>query len=110
MDMKWTVETLDHRVDAELNSLPIDLRVSFARISELIEAYGPMNVGMPHVRSLGNKLWEMRLHGADGIARAIYVTAARQRVVVVHVFVKKTQETPAGALKLARRRAKEVKP
>ncbi len=29
----------------------------------------------PHVKHLGGKLWEMRMKGKDGIARAIYVTA-----------------------------------
>jgi hypothetical protein len=52
----------------------------------------------PHVKHLDGNLWEMRMKGKDGIARAIYVTAERERVVVVHAFVKKTQKTPARAL------------
>jgi phage-related protein len=51
----------------------------------------------------------MRLIGSSGIARAIYVTAVGQRVVVVHAFVKKTQKTPQRALEIARQRAKEIK-
>jgi phage-related protein len=39
--------------------------------------------------SLEGKLWEMRMKGKDGIARAIYVTAERERVVVLHAFTKK---------------------
>jgi phage-related protein len=46
--------------------------------------------------------------GRDGVARAIYVTARPERVVVVLVFVKKTQKTPDHVLKLAKKRAKEV--
>jgi phage-related protein len=46
--------------------------------------------------------------GRDGIARAIYVTATGRRVVVVRVFIKKTQKTPKHELELARRRALEV--
>ncbi len=46
--------------------------------------------------------------GKDGIARAIYVTAVNQRVVIVRAFVKKTQKTPKHELALARQRAKEV--
>ncbi len=63
---------------------------------------------MPHVRSLGNGLWEMRLSGRDNIGRAIYVVAKGSRLVVVHAFLKKSQKTPGRALDLARRRAKEV--
>jgi phage-related protein len=53
-------------------------------------------------------IWEMRMKGRDGIARAIYVTAKGERVVVLHAFVKKTQKTPQRALEIARERAKEV--
>jgi phage-related protein len=63
----------------------------------------------PHVKHLDGKLWEMRMKGRDGIARAVYVTASAERVVVVHAFVKKTQKTPRRALEIARMRAKEVK-
>jgi Phage derived protein Gp49-like (DUF891) len=54
------------------------------------------------------KLWELRLTGRDGIARALYVTAIGRRVVVVRAFVKKTQKTPPAEIKLALRRAKEI--
>jgi phage-related protein len=56
----------------------------------------------------GDKLWELRLTGKDGIARAIYITATGRRVVIVRIFVKKTQKTPPREIELARQRAKEV--
>ncbi len=62
----------------------------------------------PYVKHLEGKLWEMRMKGKDGIARAIYLTAKGERVVVLHAFVKKTQKTPPRALEIARERAKEV--
>ena len=49
------------------------------------------------------------MKGADGIARALYVTARGKRVIVVRVFVKKTQKTPRQEIELALKRAKEVK-
>ena len=48
------------------------------------------------------------MRGKDGIARAVYVTASCRRVVVVHVFPKKTQKTPRREID-ALRRAKEVR-
>ncbi|MDN5871382.1 MAG: type II toxin-antitoxin system RelE/ParE family toxin [Nitrococcus sp.] len=59
-------------------------------------------------QQLERKRWEIRARSADGIASAIYLTAAGQRVVIVHAFVKKTQKTPKAAIDLARRRAREV--
>jgi hypothetical protein len=79
----WRVEILDHRAVKELDALAQDVRQRFLRIAE------PMK-------------------GKDGIARAIYVTAQGERVVILHAFVKKTQETPRSALEIARKRAKEV--
>jgi phage-related protein len=66
------------------------------------------NLGEPHVKHLEGKLWELRLTGRDGIARALYVTAIGRRVVVVRAFVKKIQKTPSAEIKLALRRAKDI--
>jgi len=67
----WTVETLNEVVDRELEALPMDMRGRFVRVSQLIEEFGPFKVGMPHIRSLSNKLWEIRVSGRDGIGRGI---------------------------------------
>jgi phage-related protein len=53
-------------------------------------------------------LWELRLTGRDGIARALYVTAIGRRVIVVRAFVKKSRKTPRAEIKLALRRAEEI--
>jgi phage-related protein len=102
------VEILDHHVVQELDALAQDVRQRFLRITQLIEQHGMAAMHEPYVKHLEGKLWEMRMKGKDGIARAIYVTATGERVVVVHAFVKKTQKTPQRALEIARRRAREV--
>ena len=66
-------------------------------------------IGAPHVRHLTGPLWEMRLTGRDGIARALYIAARSRRVVVVRVFMKKTRRTPRRESELALRRAGEVR-
>jgi phage-related protein len=50
----------------------------------------------------------MRLKGKIGIVRAVYVTATGMRIVVVHVFAKKTQKTPRKEIVKALKKAKEV--
>ncbi len=92
----------------ELEALPADMRARFVRIVQLIETVGFPRVSLPHVRHLKGPLWEMRMTGRDGIARAIYVTASGMRVVVVRVFVKKLQRTPRREIELALSRAQEV--
>lgn len=99
--MMWTVETLNADVDAELEALPDDQRAKFIWISELIQTHGLHNVRGPYVKVLGKGLWEMRMKGRDGISRAIYVTEKPKRVIVLRVFVKKTQKTPRKEIKVS---------
>ncbi len=104
----WKVETLNATVTAEVEALPDDMLARLRRIGELIQTHGLERVREPHVKHLEGRLWEIRLIGRDGIARAIYTTAGGKRVVIVRVFRKKTQKTPRHEIELARQRAKEV--
>ena len=107
--MGWTVETLDGIVDREVEGLREDMQARLARIAGLIEQHGLEQVGEPHVKQIEGRLWEMRLKGRSGIARALYVTAAVQRVVIVRAFVKKTEKTPRREIDLALARARSVR-
>ncbi len=106
--MHWTFRTLNAVVDAEIKALPADMQARLLRFGEIIEQSGFEGLPRDSVRHLDGKLWELRMIGRDGISRAIYATAAGRRVVVVRVFVKKTQKTPPRELELARERAKEI--
>lgn len=106
--MKWSVEFLNADVLAELSAMPLDIRAGFERIVHLIEGHGLEKVHEPYIKHLEGPLWEMRMKGKDGIARAAYVTAKGRRIVVVRVFPKKTQKTPRREIELALKRAKEV--
>jgi phage-related protein len=107
--MPWAVQILDDAVQAELAALPKDMRAKFEHIVNLIETFGLPRVREPYVKHLEGPLWEMRLIGRDGIARAIYVTATGERVVVVRAFRKKTQKTPRREIELALKRAEELR-
>ena len=106
MEARWTVETLNEGVEREVESLPRDFRAKLARIVNLIEELGLENVREPHVKHIEGRLWEMRLTAHSGIARALYVTVVGRRVVIVRVFVKKTEKTPRHEIELALARAK----
>jgi len=107
--MPWSVGFLDEETKAAIDALPLDIRASFQRIVELIQSHGLDRVREPYVKHLEGPLWEMRLKGQSGIARAIYVTAIGMRIVVVHVIVKKTRKTPRNEIAYALKKAKEVK-
>ena len=107
--MNWTVETVS-AVDAEIEALPMALRARLIRLLEVVENVGLEVLRAPHVRHLDGKLWELRVRAEGGIARGIYVTAAGRRVVVLHVFAKKSRRTPRRALATARERMRQVTP
>jgi phage-related protein len=106
--MRWTFQTLNALVDAEVEALPPDMQARFLRLADTIEQSGFQALPRDSVKHLDGKLWELRMTGRDGISRAIYVTAEGRRVVVVRVFIKKTQKTPPRELELARQRAKDI--
>jgi phage-related protein len=99
---------LNETVATEIAALPADMQARFLRLAERIASAGLDSLSEPHVKHLEGKLWELRLTGRDGIARALYVTAIGRRVIVVRAFVKKTQKTPRSEIELALRRVKEV--
>jgi phage-related protein len=103
----WTVEYLANAAK-ERDELQGDMRAQLFRMVELIETRGFTDLPRDWVKALGNKLWELRVKGKDGIARAIYITVKGDRIVIVRVFVKKTEKTPLKELELARKRAREV--
>jgi phage-related protein len=99
--MKWAVETLNAIVDDEIAALPADMRARLSRIAELIAITGLENVHEPHIRHIDGRLWEIRMKGKDGISRALYFTAKLKRVVIVRVFIKKTEKTPRNEIEIA---------
>jgi len=107
--MPWMVDLIP-QAEAELIAMPPDIQAHFVRIRRMIIDFGMQDVGMPHVRPLEGKLWEMRMKGKDGIARAVYVAQSGQRLIVLHVFGKATQTTPRKAIATARERLKRITP
>lgn len=106
--MAYKVEYYNARVLAEIEAWPVDILADYARLVELLMEHGP-NLRMPHSKAMGEGLFELRPKGREGVGRALYCYLVGRRVVVVHAFVKKTQQTPERDLTLARKRVAEVK-
>ena len=73
----------------------------------VLAAHGP-SLRLPHSRAFGDGLFELRPRGRAGIGRAFYCFRFGRRIVVLHAFIKKTQQAPDRELKLARMRLKEL--
>ena len=109
MSTNWQIRFINAKAGEEFLNLSADLKAKFLHVTEMMIAFGPHNVGLPHVRPIENKLWELRLKGKDNIARSIYILASGRNIVILRTFIKKTQKTPASELKIAYKRLKEVK-
>ena len=103
----WSVVSLSKTVDKELSQLPVDMGGHLVRITLLIEEFGPHAVGMPHVKHLSERLWEIRISGRSGIARCLFYMAPNYEIVIVHAFIKKTQKTPLRSIQTAFQRMKK---
>lgn len=106
--MPYELEYFHPRVQAAIESWPVDVLADYARLVELLIEHGP-GLRLPHSRALGDGLFELRPRGRSGIGRAFYCFLLGKRIVVVHAFVKKTEQTPDKELAVARKRAKEVR-
>jgi len=105
--MLYTIAYYNARVQAGIEAWPASINASYVRIAEQMVASGP-NLGLPYTRSFGDGLFEIRAKGEEGIGRAFFCSLVGQRIVILHGFIKKSQQTPQKELKLARKRLKEV--
>ena len=105
--MAFDVSYFHERVLNEVQSWPVDVLADYARLIELLTEHGP-SLRMPHSRAFGDGLFVVRPRGRSGIGRAFYCFLLGKRVLVLHAFIKKTQQTPIKELNLARKRLKEL--
>jgi phage-related protein len=105
--MPYTLAYYNAAVQASIEEWPAGINASYVRIAVQMVASGP-NLGLPYTRPLGEGLFEIRAKGEEGIGRALFCSLVGRRIVILHGFIKKTQQTPQKELKLARKRLKEV--
>lgn len=86
-----------------LKALPLRTRDHIFQHISLLQEQGVL-LGMPYVRHLRGKLWELRVRTRGGAYRLIYFTFTGRRIILLHAFVKKTKKTPARELETAERR------
>lgn len=106
--MNWTISYFNEQVRKEISDWPVSIYADFLRLISLMEEHGA-DLRLPHSRAIGEGLFELRCKGKEGVGRAFYCTMIGRRIIILHSFIKKTQQTPDAELKTARRRLKELK-
>ncbi len=95
-------------VQNDLLNLPATLQARYIGLTDRMLVVGG-NLGEPHTKAMGDGLFELRLMGAEGIARVMYCTLSDRRIVMLHGFIKKGRKTPRTEFEIAMQRMKEVK-
>ena len=106
--MNYRITYYDNAVQEIILAMPNTLKVRYIALTTRMMEYGA-NLGEPHSKSLGEGLFELRLKGAEGIARVFYCTLIGREIRILHSFVKKTDKIPNKELQIARKRLKECK-
>ncbi len=107
--MKWEISFYDQKVMRIVLAWPSGIKAKFTHIAELLKVHGPSEVGMPFVKAMGSGLFEILARGQEGIGRAFFCMAAERKIIILHGFIKKSQQTPNKELVVAKWRMKEVK-
>ncbi|MEK6801835.1 MAG: type II toxin-antitoxin system RelE/ParE family toxin [Nitrospirota bacterium] len=92
----------------EILNLPDTLAARYIVLTRRMIVLGP-NLGAPHTKAFGDGLFELRLKGAEGIARVFFCTLIGKRIVMLHSFIKKSDKSPPREREGAEIRMKEVK-
>lgn len=106
--MDYTIAYYSDAVQTQILDLPDTLAARYIVLTRRMIALGP-NLGEPHTKAFGEGLFELRLKGAEGIARVFFCTLVGRRIVMLHSFVKKSDRTPLRERKVAELRMKEIK-
>ena len=106
--MDYTIAYYSEAVQEDILDLPDTLAARYIVLTRRMGALGP-NLGEPHTKGFGEGLFELRLKGAEGIARVFFCTLVGRRIVMLHSFIKKSAKTPIHDLRIAETRMKEVK-
>jgi phage-related protein len=104
----YQINYYSEEVEEQILALPDTLAARYVVLTRRMTVVGA-NLGPPHTDSFGDGLFELRLKGAEGIARVFFCTLIGRRVMMLHSFIKKTQKTPTREIEVARKRMKEVK-
>ncbi|WP_459934849.1 type II toxin-antitoxin system RelE/ParE family toxin [Fundidesulfovibrio butyratiphilus] len=71
----------------EILAMPVTLQARYLHLTARMRVFGA-DLGLPHTMAMGDGLFELRLKGAEGIARVFYCTLVGKKIVMLHHFIK----------------------
>jgi phage-related protein len=92
---------IDVRAKKELEHFSQAVQMKFYAAFDLLEEWGYLNE--PHAKKLTEDLFEIRIKHL-GQWRSVYSYIKNNWIIILTVFQKKTQKTPSGEIKRAKKR------
>ena len=92
-----------------VRSFSIEVRQEVGALLRILQDGGQL--GMPQSKPMGqvaSSAFELRVKDRDGIYRVFYVLFDKNRILVPHAFVKKTQKTPQQEIETAQKRLRRL--
>lgn len=96
--MNWKITYYSDSVQEEILAMPAGFLGRYLRYADRMEVFGP-DLGMPHIRAMGDGLFELRLKASEGISRVLSCTMFGRKILMLQQFIEKTDKTPRENLK-----------
>ena len=98
-------ETEDQKTPVSdfLDSLDAKMSAKMVGLMEVLEEKGN-ELRMPYSQHLEDGIFELRCKFGSNITRALYFFFSGKRIIVTNGFIKKTQKTPPGEIRIAKER------
>lgn len=102
--IEWTILTYENSrgekpVDEFIKKQQPQARSKIVHNVRLLHQYGNM-LGMPHSKTLGGGLYELRIRGKEEL-RIFYCFTKQKTIYLLHAFKKQKQQTSQKELELA---------
>jgi phage-related protein len=78
----YSITYYSEEVEEQILALPDTLAARYVVLTSRMVAVGA-NLGPPHTDAMGDGLFELRLKGAEGIARVFFCTLIGRRIVML---------------------------
>ena len=84
--MSWIIDYFSEDVRLEIDALPVGIRASYTRLTELLEEFG-LELRMPHSRAMGGGLFELLTTGREVTARVFCCMQVGWKIITLHSYI-----------------------
>lgn len=112
--MEWEIEFYQNKQ----GNIPVQefilgqskkVQAKLLRFIDMLKDFG-IGLGQPFVKKLtGSSVWELRIRHSSSYYRIMYFAFTGKKFILLHGFVKKSEETPKSEIEIAEKRMNDYK-